>query len=60
MKASVKMLHKFYRGWYSPPNGIIANAVLGYLGLNIHGQTFEMLLCLKQVQNNVQYDFDRS
>ena len=47
-----KMLkYDFYRGWYLPRNGTIADAVLNDLNLNFQGQTLSCYaLAIKSVQ----------
>ena len=47
----VKMLvYVFYKGWYLPANGEIANVVLHDLYLNFQGQTFQVtVLTIKQI-----------
>ena len=38
----------FYESWYSSPNGITTNVVLGDHDLNFQGQTFETLISRKR------------
>ena len=42
------MCYDFYKRCNYPPIGITANVVLSDLELNFKGQTFEMLISLKQ------------